>query len=304
LGKLPYFIKNRRLFLSELVKIALSLGLFSLVGGCGATDSGITSISQTDGSSTGINQPVPPSANPIPIVGVTAMPDEIILSGACPDGATSVVVSSPVNQTVNCQNGQFSLFVNLNALPDGSYKLNLTFNNGKTSQQDLTVDHTSPSLSISNIPNGVTAIITSQNVSAFSIQGTCKSSLGAVTTRIASVVTSVFCTDDTYSANLNLSSLPDGTFTGLVSQVDNSGNKTSKSFEVFKDTSGSSILVNQSNFNNVRQVYLAANTEGQSIKNTVGGGYSISASIGSHLAAVEPRNGSLGYKIEGAVRHQ
>jgi hypothetical protein len=279
----------------------LSLGLFALIGGCGATDSGITSISQTDEASTVKNGPVP-SANPIPVVGVISLPNEIILSGDCPDGVTSVVVSSPVSQTVDCQNGQFSLFVNLNAFPDGSYKLILTFNNGKTSQQDLTVDHASPALSISNIPNGVTAIVTSQNVSAFSIQGTCKSSLGKVSSRIASVVTDVPCTDGTYSTNLNLSGLPDGTFTGLVSQVDTSGNKISKSFEVFKDTSGSSILVNQSNSSSARQVYLSANTEGQSIKNTVGGGYFISASIGSHLDAVKPRNGSFGYKIEGALR--
>lgn len=294
-----HFIKIRSSLSSKLLKIALSLGLFSLVGGCGATDSGIASISQTDGSSTGI-EPVP-SVNPV--VGVTALPNEIILSGSCPDGATSVIVSSPVSQTVDCQNGQFSLFVNLSALSDGSYKLILTFNNGKSVQQDLTVDQTSPSLSISNIPNGKTAIVTSQNVSAFVIQGTCKSSLNTVSSRIASVVTSVSCTEGTYATSLNLSSLPDGTFTGLVSQTDISGNKISKSFEIFKDTSGSSsILVNQSNSSSIRQTFLASNAEGQSIKNTVGGGYSISASIGSPLAAVKPRNGSFGYKIEGALR--
>jgi hypothetical protein len=266
--------------------------------GCGATDSGVSSISQTEPSKgSGSTSP----SNPEHFI--PTQPNEIILSGNCPTGAISVTISNPINQTVTCQNGKFTVTINLTAIPDGKYQLGLQFNNGPTGGQELIVDNKTPMLSITNIPNGITAIVTNNNVNAFIVEGTCKSSLNTVTVQVASISQSVNCTSEgTYSASLNLSSLANGSSTGSVSQTETNENKISKLFEIFKDTSSPILLANQSNFSNVRRILLSANREGQISKKTQGGAYAVTGVIGMSVNSATPRNGGFGYKIEGSLR--
>jgi hypothetical protein len=282
--------------MNTLIQLFTIFFLSNFLGGCGSVDSGSSSLTKKDENQT-------PGTVDSPSTGVVANqnPIEITLIGSCPAEATSVAISNPIDRTVACVNGEYSVIVNLSSLTDGVYVVTLTFNYGPAGQRPLVVNRETPQLSLSTIVNGMTGTITTQNASAYTVSGNCNSADGNVAIKIGSVVANTQCLNGSFTANLDLTTLANGTYRGSISQTDPSGNKTTSYFEVFKDTSGGSVLTNQSNPQNVRQIVNTSGTEGQSIKGT-NAGYRVIATIGAVMATGTVKKGSNGSRVEAYLR--
>lgn len=283
--------------MNKFIQILTIFLLTNLLGGCGSVDSGSSSLTKKDDAQT------TPGTVDSPSTGVVANqnPNEITLSGSCPAEATSVAISNPIDRTVACIDGQYSVIVNLSSLTDGVYVVTLTFNYGPTGQRPLVVNRETPQLSLSTIVNGMTGSVTTQNVSAYTVSGNCNLADGSVEVKIGSIVANTQCTNGTFTASLDLTTLANGTYRGSISQTDPAGNKTTGYFEVFKDTSGGTVLANQSNPQNARQIVNTSGAEGQSIKGT-NAGYRVIATIGDVMATGTVKKGSNGSRIEAYLR--
>lgn len=272
---------------------------------CGKMDSGISSISKED-------QPLQADLSPgspgggnntnTPLVPTIILPNEIVLTGNCPTGAISVTISTPVNQTVNCINGQFAATIILTGITDGSYNLTLNFNIGPNGNQDLILDHSQAQLNITNYQQGRVIPVTQANVNNLELIGTCRSSMNEVIIQIGNITINSACNNNTFNSIINLSALSNGLFRGSLSQADTNGNKFIKYFEVFKDTTNPVYLANHLQSALYRQLQISASIEGQNVKSSVGGGYVVISSMGQPLPTLKSRIGTGGYIVEGYLR--
>lgn len=245
-----------------------------------------------------------PSQLPEPNISLSPVnPVMITLSGSCPAGATSVTLSAPVNQTGDCTNGTFSIPINLNSLTKGNYQVTFTFdNNTGFAHTELVVDSSNPPLSIiGSTPNSF-ILVNSGNLNATSVTGNCQTSLGLVSLSVSTAVAITPCNGGMFSTTIDLSGLANGNYSGIASQTDSAGVIFSVMFEVFKDDSGSDYLANQSVADNKRLLFVGSGVEGQNIKFSENGNYSVTATLGVPMATMQIRNGTNGYKVEGFLR--
>lgn len=165
------------------------------------------------------------------------------ISGYCPEDATEVQIGAPLNQTLQCANGQFQGILNLATIPDGNYQITITPDKGETLTWPLVKDTIVPTVTSITIPT----FANTGNLSSLPVSGSCSESNQDVTIQYGSTTIKVPCTSGAFSANLDLSELSDGIHTISITIKDSAGNISSTYAEaVTKDSSGpaSAMLAN------------------------------------------------------------
>jgi hypothetical protein len=221
---------------------------------CGV-DVGINSLNQSSSESSALNKD---ASTPIQINSTTANPEKYLISGTCPAGANTVKIGEPFNTTATCIEGHYEVLVSVSNLPDGTSSVNITFDNGTVIVRTLVIDHIPPEVVLNSTNPGSTVILTERNINAYPISGSCTSTDGDVKITIGDLNLTAACTNNSFSTTVNLSSLVNGTYSVQVSQTDLGGNNTSRSFQVSKNTQGSTqFLVQTKNGNSAFQIFMS-----------------------------------------------
>ncbi|MBS1961388.1 MAG: hypothetical protein JST04_04165 [Bdellovibrionales bacterium] len=148
------------------------------------------------------------------------------VSGACTENGQNVVLSGAASATVSCSGGTWSKTLDLTALGQGAFTIKADHSDaaGNAAVQatiSYTKDTVAPTLAFST-----PAAMTSANLStytSFPVTGTCTEN-GINVVISGAVSTTAACSGGTWSANLNLGSLGQGTFTVKIDQTDAAGN--------------------------------------------------------------------------------
>ncbi|MBO9666462.1 MAG: hypothetical protein J7501_06570 [Bdellovibrio sp.] len=115
-------------------------------------------------------------------------------------------------------------------------------NTSSAASYSWVVDITAPVVAIS-IPSANGSVIAANSVSSFAISGSCTEN-GLAVNLTGSVAQSVACSGASWSANLNLSALSDGTITVNANQTDAAGNTSATAtVTAIKDTTAPTISV-------------------------------------------------------------
>ncbi|WP_415064362.1 Ig-like domain-containing protein [Bdellovibrio sp.] len=142
------------------------------------------------------------------------------ISGECPVGATSITLGTPLDLTLNCQDGHFSETLDLTSFPEGTTSVIVTPNTGFPTQWEFNKDTVAPTFNVSSYP----IYINLENQNAFIISGTCSEQDQYIQIQIQSIQSQARCDQGTFSSNVNLSSLAEGSFSGNLSLQDAAGN--------------------------------------------------------------------------------
>jgi hypothetical protein len=170
------------------------------------------------------------------------------VTGTCSEHNRFVTISGTVPGSTSCLRGSFAANLNFSQFDDGPISIGVTQTDaaGNTSPvvtQNLTKDTGSPTVSI----NALSAI-NGATVAAYTVSGTCSEN-GRSVALSGSLSASPTCTNGTYSANLNYSSVADGTVTIVANLTDAAGNPAeSKSRTIFKDVVAPTVTISNSGF--------------------------------------------------------
>ncbi len=171
-----------------------------------------------------------------PMINAPTAPS-VPISGVCPAGVTeiSVVVDGTELARLPCSqpSGRYEGRIDVSILPDGPIKIEI--HDPKTGREitsiEVILDTVNPTGSVTAPP-----FVNQDNVSSFPVSGTCSDSGTKVIITVLTVSRTVTCTNNTFSAVLDLSSLPQGPTNIQVSVHDQAGNLYSMLRPVVIDT--------------------------------------------------------------------
>ncbi len=146
------------------------------------------------------------------------------LSGECPTGATSITLGAPVDLKLDCQDGHFSVTLDLSTLPEGTTSVSVTPDMGVPTKWDFLKDTIAPTFSLGSYPS----YINLENQNQFPVSGTCSEQDEHVQIQVQSITTKIQCNQGIFSGTIDLSFLSEGTYSGQLTFQDAAGNTVSQ----------------------------------------------------------------------------
>lgn len=151
------------------------------------------------------------------------------VSGTCDENGATVVINidaSPAASPVgfNCDGANFSGTIDTTGLSEVAVVMTAELsdgaNTGTSGNINLTKDVTAPTLSVDAMANIVAA-----NVASYAVSGSCSENNQAISIDVGGVLDSATCSGSSWSKNMNLSGLADGTSISVnITSADLAGN--------------------------------------------------------------------------------
>ena len=162
------------------------------------------------------------------------------VSGSCDDASATISFSSGSESlgSVVCDGASFTKDVDLQSLSDGSFNVSLSIEDrfGNSSLEDLELGKDTVAPALSSVMGENSGHVNALNQSAYTVSGSCDDDSSTISFSSGSEsLGSVACDGASFTKDVDLQSLSDGSFNVVLSIEDRFGNSSLKSLSLTKD---------------------------------------------------------------------
>ncbi|RYZ93260.1 MAG: hypothetical protein EOP06_01545, partial [Proteobacteria bacterium] len=193
-------------------------------------------LNETIATKTVAKDTTAPTLTSNPLANVTLTNVNVNVSGSCSENGETVSANSG-SEAVSaiCTSGSYTLLMSGASFAQGLHSVTLKHKDLATNETSISVNFTKdvgvPTLTLTS-----PSFINSLNVASSQFSGTCSEEGESVSINASGVTASAFCTSQSYTFSLNLSSIADSTLSILATHANASGNTVTSSTTIVKDT--------------------------------------------------------------------